>query len=139
MEKCIRFTAEDGYWVELPVMPLALSPLTRAIIDLLAEKGPLPLDDLHSILRNNYWHLSHGLTHGLTSEEALREIYPAPMWKQGLIAETSKGYVYVIGPQWELVRPYQKLWEEALKRSEIIEHLTQTETWLERETITWER
>jgi len=24
-EKCVRYTAEDGYWVELAVMPLALA------------------------------------------------------------------------------------------------------------------
>ena len=132
-EKCVRFTAEDGYWVELPVMPLALSPLTRAIIDLLAQKGPISLGDLYSILRNKYWNLSYGLT----SEEVLREAYLAPMWKQGLIVETLEGYK--IGPQWELVQPYQELWEEALRCNETIEQLAQTELWLEREIITWER
>ncbi len=131
-EKCVRFTAEDGYWVELPVMPLVLSPLTRAIIDLLAKKGPLPMADLYSILRNEYWNLSHGLT----SKEVLREAYLSPMWKQGLIAEAPEGYG--IGPQWELVQPYQELWEEALERKETIERLAQTEPWLERETLTWE-
>ena len=131
-EKCVRFTTEDGYWVELPVMPLALSPLTRAIIDLLAQKGPIPLGDLYSFLRNNYWNLSQGLT----SEEVLRDAYLAPMWKQGVIVETREGYK--IGPQWELVRPYQELWEEALECNEVIEQLAQKEPWLERETLTWE-
>ena len=131
-EKCVRFTTEDGYWVELPVMPLALSPLTRAIIDLLVQKGPIPLGDLYSILRNNYWNLSQGLT----SAEVLRDAYLAPMWKQGLIVEAREGYK--IGPQWELVRPYQELWEEALECNEAIEQLAQTEPWLERETLTWE-
>ena len=132
-EKCVRFTAENGYWVELPVMPLALSPLTQSVIDLLAKKGPLSLSELYSILRNEYWDASRGLT----SEEILREAFLAPMWKQGLIAETPAGYV--IGPQWELVRPYQEVWKKALARGKTIEQLAQTEPWLERETITWER
>ncbi|MDW8186232.1 MAG: hypothetical protein RMM07_13375, partial [Anaerolineae bacterium] len=34
-EKCVRFTAEDGYWVDLPILPLALGRLRQAIIDLL--------------------------------------------------------------------------------------------------------
>lgn len=26
-EKCVRFTAENGYWVDLPIMPLTLGAL----------------------------------------------------------------------------------------------------------------
>jgi len=116
-------------------MPLALSPLKRAIIDLLTERGPLTLDDLWSFLRVHYW--SWDLNAEVTSKEVLRKGYLIPMWKQGLIAEESEGYV--IGPQWELIHPYQKLWEEALKRKKTIEQLAKTEPWLECETIKWEQ
>ncbi|MGB9873101.1 MAG: hypothetical protein ACPLYD_15780 [Anaerolineae bacterium] len=130
-EKCVRYTAENGYWVELPVMPLALGRLNQAIIDLLDKRGPLSMDALYSILRNEYWDLSRGLT----SEEVLREEYLAPLWKQGLITEASSGYV--VGPQWELIRPYQETLKEARQEGLTIEALVQ-ESWLERETLEFE-
>lgn len=91
-EKCVRYTAEDGYWVDLPVMPLALGRLRQTIIQVLNDNGPISLEDLYSYLRSEYWDLSQGLT----SEETLRNEYLAPLWKQGLIAEADGGYV--VGP-----------------------------------------
>ncbi len=128
-EKCVRFTAENGYWVDLPVMPLALGRLSRAIIDLLVARGPITLTDLHSILQNEYWDLSRGLT----SETVLRGAYLAPLWKQGLIAETPNGYV--VGPQWELIRPYEDMLQQAREAHLTVEQLAEREHWIERETI----
>lgn len=127
-EKCVRFTAENGYWVDLPVMPLSLGRLSRVIIDLLTG-GPLPLEDLYSILQNDFWDLSRGLT----SEEVLREEYLAPLWKQGLIAEANGGYV--VGPQWELVRPYQEVLEKARQAGQTLEQLAKQESWIEQEEL----
>ncbi|HEY65184.1 MAG TPA: hypothetical protein G4O02_11500 [Caldilineae bacterium] len=128
-EKCARFTAENGYWVELPVMPLALGRLSEAIIDLLQERGPLTLPDLFSILQNEYWDLSRGVT----SEEVLREEYLASLWKQRLIMETPEGYI--VGPQWELIRPYQTNLQKAREAGHTIEELARIEPWLEREEL----
>ncbi len=128
-EKCVRYTAEDGYWVELPVMPLALGRLSQAIINLLTEFGPVELEDLYGTLRNDYYDLSRGLT----SPKVLRDEYLAPLWKQGLIAEADGGYV--VGPQWELVQPYQKILEEARQAGLSIEALARQEPWLEKEKL----
>jgi hypothetical protein len=128
-EKCVRFTAEDGYWVELPVMPLALGRLRQTILEVLSDHGPLLLEDLFSFLQREYW----GLTRGLTSEEVLRNEYLAPLWKQGLIAEAEGGYV--VGPQWKLIRPYQDLLQEARAAGLTIEALSQREPWLEKEEL----
>ena len=128
-EKCVRFTAENGYWVDLPVMPLALGRLSRAIITLLARRGPLLLTDLHSILQNEYWDLSRGVT----SATVLRDDYLAPLWKQGLLAETSGGYI--VGPQWELIQPYEASLQAARAAGMSLEDLAQTVDWLERETL----
>ncbi|MGQ9471969.1 MAG: hypothetical protein ACUVR0_09815 [Candidatus Aminicenantales bacterium] len=118
-EKCVRYTAEDGYWVDLPVMPLALGRLSRAIIDLVADpqRSPIPQADLYGILQSEYWDLSRGLT----SEEVLRENYLSALWKQGLTAETPDGYV--VGPHWELIRPYQDTLEKARQAGLNIEAL----------------
>jgi len=128
-EKCVRFTAENGYWVDLPVMPLALGRLSQAVIDLLAQRGPVALAELCSILRNEYWDLSRGLT----SEEVLREEYLAPLWKQGLIAEAPGGYV--VGPQWKLIQPYQELLAQVKKDHRSLERLARDAQWISSEVI----
>lgn len=92
-EKCVRYTTEDGYWVELAVMPLARGRLSQAVIDLVADRGPRYPESLFGILWSEY----SGLMQGVTSEEVLREEYLSPLWKQGLITETSGGDV--VGPQ----------------------------------------
>jgi len=129
-ERCVRFTAEDGYWVDLPIMPLAFGRLRQVIIDLLTERETLSLSDLYSRLRSEYWDLSRGLD----SEETLREEYLKPLWKQGILTERAPG-VYTLGPQWELVRPYQKALEEARGRRETLEALCEREDWIQMEEI----
>jgi len=129
-EKCVRFTAEDGYWVDLPVMPLAPGRVIRAILDLLDQQGPLSARELYSQLltHETYWNLMQGV-----SPEVFQDIYLKPLWKQGLVAETNGGYV--IGPQWELIRPYQELLQQARAASPTIEDLALQESWLEKEIL----
>jgi len=131
-EKCVRYTAEEDYWVDLPVMPLALGRLRQTIIQVLNDNGPISLEDLYSYLQNKYWDLSRGLT----SKETLRNEYLAPLWKQGLIAEAEGGYV--VGPQWELIRPYQELLQKARDVTLTIEKLAEeNKDWLEKEEVSW--
>lgn len=132
-EGCVRYTAEEGYWVELPVMTLALGRLSQAIIDLVSDpqRSPISQADIYGILQNEYWDLSRGLT----SEEVLHEDYLSPLWKQGLIAETPDGCGYVVGPQWELIRPYQESLHQAREARLTIEQLAQREDWIEMEKL----
>jgi hypothetical protein len=129
-EKCVRYTAEDGYWVDLPVMPLALGRVIHAILDILSRQGPLSVRDLYSQLltHETYWNLVQGV-----SLEVFQEIYLTPLWKQGLIAEAEGGYV--VGPQWELIRPYQEALQKAREANLTIEALAQQEPWLEKEEL----
>jgi hypothetical protein len=131
-EKCLRFTAEDGYWVDLPVMPLALGRVFRAILDLLEQGRPLSTRDLYSRLLSHetYWNLVQGI-----SLEVFQEIYLTPMWKQGLIAKDKDGYI--VGPQWGLIRPYQEILQEARKANLTIEDLARQEPWLKEEELRW--
>lgn len=127
-ERCVRFTAENGYWVELPVMPLALGRLTLAVLEMLAREA-MDTADLYSRTCSQCWDLMRGVD----SQEILVEEYLKPMWKQGLIAETKTGYV--VGPQWKLIRPFQERLEKARQMPLTIEELVQEEPWIERETI----
>ncbi len=130
-ERCARFTAENGYWVELPVMPLALGRLTLTILEML-DQEPMSTSTIYSRSRNEYY----DLIRGVDSEETLMEEYLRPMWKQGLIAETERGYV--VGPQWALIRPYQERLEEVQQKPSTIEKLAQEKPWIERERINLE-
>jgi len=130
-ECCVCFTAENGYWVELPVMPLALGRLTLAILEMLAQES-MDASTLYSRSCSQYYDLMHGLD----SEEMLIAEYLIPMWKQGLIAETERGYV--VGPQWELIQSYQERLEETRQIASTIERLAQRESWIEKEKISLE-
>lgn len=132
-EKCVRYTAEHGYWVDLPVMPLALGPITLAILQLLEEiSAAVPTNDLHSrLLNSEHWNLVQGMTPG-----AFQDTYLKPMWKQGLIAEANDGYV--VGPQWEVVRPYQEILQQARDNHHSIESLAKENSdWLQKEELTF--
>ena len=131
-EKCVRFTAEKDYWVELPVMPLALSRVSVGILDLL-QTGPMILNEIYSRLQN---HTDYGGLIWNVSMSALLDTYLSPMWKQGLVVSgTEKTGPYQIGPQWELVRPYQELLEKARLNTATLEQLAQEMPWLEQEEI----
>lgn len=127
-EKCARFTADNGYWVDLPVMPLALGRLTLAILEML-ERDSMSANELYSRACTEYWNLMHGLG----SQEIFIENYLRPMWKQGLIAES--GQQYVIGPQWALIQPYQERLQLTQQTQQSIEQLARQEVWIEHEEI----
>jgi len=129
-ESCVRFTAENGYWVELPVMPLALGRLSKAILEMLQDEV-MSLTELHGRLYSQLYDLSGGIE----TEEALRD-YLEPLWKQGIIAEAGNGYT--TGPQWELIRPYQDILLQAGQADVTIEQLSQRAGWLERETVAFD-
>lgn len=131
-EKCARFTADNGYWVDLPVMPLALGRLTLAILALL-KRDVMSAEELYSRACTEYWDLMHGLG----SQETFIETYLRPMWKQGLIAES--GQQYIIGPQWALIQPYQERLQLAQQTQQSLEQLTQQEAWIEHEEISLTR
>ena len=132
-EKCVHFTTEDGYWVELPVMPLTLGRLSHAVLDVLMSQGALGGTDLFNRLLNHsqYWNLVYGVAYN-----TFKELYLTPMWKQGLITGEEK--MYVIGPQWELIRPYEEYWQATRQANVTIEQLAQRESWIEREEIIFE-
>lgn len=136
-EKCVYHTAENGYWVELPVMPLALSRVSQAILDIVVQFESLLLPEIHSRLINhpNYGALIINLT-----KEQLLESYVSPMWTQGLLVnDGDKNGPYQIGSQWELIRPYQTVLEKARMQKLTIEQLAAQESWIEYEELTLKR
>lgn len=124
-EKCVFYTAEKNYWVELPAMPLSLSPVMRAILDVLSHSPNSSDSELYSRLlqHEQYWSYVQGI-----APANFYKAYLEPMWKQGLIRGEKK---YVVGDQWDLIRPYETLWQEIKEQQLTIEQLAQQENWLE--------
>lgn len=127
-EKCAYYTSELGYWVDLPVMPLAIGRLRQAIIHMLQAEN-LPEEDIYSRLRNEYW----DLTRGLDNKTILLEEHLRPMQRQGLIHDT--GGRYSIGAQWSLIQPYLKSLEQARQTGRTIEQLARDEYWITHQEI----
>jgi hypothetical protein len=127
-EKCVRHTGEQGYWVDLPLMPLALSRVSQATLDLLESHGALGLSELHGRLCQHETY--SGLVWNL-SKEGLLENYLRPMWKQGLVFSRERTGPYSPGPQWRLVRPYQETLRLAAQDTRSLQQLAQDEPWLE--------
>lgn len=103
-EKCIRYTNEADYWIEMPAMPLNISRVVRAVIRLLENHGgPINVRDLYARLLSdeNAWSLVQGV-----SPDSFQSDYLRPMWKQGLISEQGAGYV--LGQRWRVLEPYDR-------------------------------
>ena len=62
-EACLRPTRGDGYWVELPMMPLARTPLVPDVLHLLRSAGPLPAREIWARINDSgtHWKLLEGL------------------------------------------------------------------------------
>jgi hypothetical protein len=129
-EKCVRFSAENGYWVELPVMPLALSERSRAVLEILQGARAMRAEELRGRALNHsaFWSLAQNI-----DSDVFKEMYLKPLWKQGLVAEADKDYV--IGPQWELIRPYEEILQQARQANLTIEQLAQREAWIDQEEL----
>ena len=127
-EKSIRYTSEEDYWVDLPVMPLALSRLNHAVLEILQDQPGISEQRLFGLLVERYWDLMRGV-----DSETLRELYLKPMWKQQLIANVDGGYV--IGSQWTVIQPYENILEIMRDQAVTIEQLSTQEEWIDQEIL----
>ena len=109
-EKSLAFTSEPGYWVEIPAMPLNISRVIRAVLDVVAQLGqPVSSEDLYGLLKNDP---DYGLlVYDIHSAEEFKTHYLRPMWKQGLIIGND---VYILGPRWvNSLQPYDSILQKA--------------------------
>lgn len=133
-EKCIRFTSDEDYWIELPIMPLVLNDLNLAVLDLLEENPGLGEKEICSRLQNHdqHWKLVSNI-----STQGFREAALVSMWKQGLIEGESD--CYCIGASWKLIQRYSDCLQEVKTKMEAenitLETLAKQVKWIERDTI----
>jgi len=128
-ERCVFFPTEENYWIELPAMPLSVSPVMRAILDILSLSPDLSDSELYSRLlqHEQYWNIVQGIAPANFSKA-----YLEPMWKQGLIQGDKK---YIVGAQWELIQPYEALWQEVKEQHLTIEQLAKQADWIEHQEL----
>jgi hypothetical protein len=131
-EKCVHFAAEHNYWVDLPVMPLQMGRLSHAILKIISTQPGLSEKDLYGNMLNHhdYWNLVHGI-----SLDVFKENYLVPLWKQRLIlseqdSQQSPSYRYYIGPQWQVIQPYETEWQQARSSAQTIQEIARQNHWL---------
>jgi hypothetical protein len=134
-EKCVRYTNKESYWVELPAIPLAMSDLTRAVLDILSKQEYLGSHEIHSRLcsDNDYCYLCQNI-----SAQDFKEKYLKSLWKQGLISVVNEKCS--VGSQWKLIQQYEQIMKEVLDKADrerlTIEKLVEQEDWITRQEIT---
>lgn len=128
-EKCVYYTAKEGYWIDVPVMPVELRPVSKNVLGLLEdERATVSLDNLYSRLQDKFIVEMSDISH----KEVLRDMYLKALWKQRLIAGDESGYT--IGPQWKVVKPYLDLIVDSGDSKLTMQNL-RNEGWLEEEPI----
>lgn len=134
-EACLRCPREDGYWVELPLVPLAVAPLAEPVLDLLTLRGPLSASEIHGTLAGLHAHLLAGI-----DAAGFARTHLTPLWKAELVADVSPGMlpdaqkVYDAGPKWEAVLPYVHTLREARASGHGLDDLAR-EGWLRAERL----
>jgi len=132
-EKCVRFTAENDYWVDLPLIPLVLSPLIEVVIKII-DNQELHYNNIYSRLRDSgsQWELLGQVT----DAEEFNQRYLLPMWKTGIIKTVNQD-IYTVGSQWKLIQEYKEKFEEAKKTGLNIDDLATApeEKWINKEEI----
>jgi hypothetical protein len=111
-EKSLAYTSEEGYWIEIPAMPLNLSRVIRSVLDVVAQIGqPISAQEIFGLLQNDP--LYGALITDIRSPDEFKTIYLRPMWKQGLIVGND---TYTLGPRWlSSLQPYDTILQKAMR------------------------
>jgi hypothetical protein len=128
-EKCVNFTNENNYWVDLPIMPLNWNTLNADILRLIENTSAVGLDDIYSQLKGLRWNLLQDIS----DVQVFKTTYLRPMWKQGLLAEEDNQYF--VGSQWKVVKPYADIWQQAKQIDSTLEQLSEQKSWIKHEEI----
>jgi hypothetical protein len=129
-EQCACFTEPEGYWVDIPAMPLALRDIQWDILVLLQEKSPLPADVIYSTLQSSGRHWEELAQMQLPE---FLDLCLDPLWKQRLV-EGNKD-AYRLGRQWPAVRPFREILAQARSERLVIDELCERYDWIAKEEL----
>lgn len=128
-EKCLYYTTDKDYWIDIPVMPLAFHPVNEWVLSSLDERSELSLKKLYSRLKRERYDLAKDIR----DDKDFENRYLTPLWKQGLISGDRS--CYVVGPRWRMVKPYADLLDQVRKCKLSLEQLSKSENWIENDEI----
>ncbi|MEB3293370.1 MAG: hypothetical protein VKJ24_09425, partial [Synechococcales bacterium] len=118
---------EDDYWIELPLLPVNLTPLTLGIIRCIEENPGIQLEDLNSRMQQEYWKELEG--------KRLYDDFLVNLWKQGLVESSNN--IYNIGSRWEPIKPYAEVLGEMRQEPQTLEQLSDCDQtpWIVRQSL----
>ncbi|NOX53383.1 MAG: hypothetical protein GXP27_02885 [Planctomycetes bacterium] len=124
-EKCLRFAREDGYWVDLPLLPVRAHEASRRVVELLEREGPADIPTLFTKAREQLWqHLQD-----FPNPKAFETLLVRPLVQQGMLDYGSEGIQ--IGRRWPLMKPYYETIDQIRRPVPKLNDLD--ESWFHRE------
>jgi hypothetical protein len=101
-EKCIRYTREDSYWVDLPLLPVRVDEPMRRLVERVVSVGPTAVNSLFTQTTQELWqHFQE-----VNSLDQFRRLFLQPLVFQGLL--TLEGDVVRAGSAWARLEPYYR-------------------------------
>ena len=107
-QKCVYYTREEGYWVDLPILPVVANEASRVLAETVAESGEM---NVTALLQKAKTHPQHwALFHLVGDSGAFARQYVRPLAQQGLLEE--KGDRVRVGRVWQTLQPYYETLRE---------------------------
>jgi len=133
-ESCARYTRENGYWVDLPLLIVAPDQAHRTVLENVAAFGAPEINSLFQQLKANTG--SWSLFQHIENLEAFDQQYVRPLLQGGLL-EKEGGRVRT-GPRWRVLRPYYQALDAMMnvnQESQDLKGLVNRQPWFHQEEL----
>jgi len=100
-EKCIRYTREEGYWVDLPLFTVSPDRLGRLVVEEVERLRGTNCDDLFSRMKQAH----SGEMQEVEGVDQFRRLVVRPLLNQGILKQLVGANVGV-GGTWRLLKQY---------------------------------
>jgi hypothetical protein len=129
-ESCLCYPREEGYWVDLPLLPVVPNEAGRTLARLTAELGEVKIGELlqYAQADERQWKLFQNVP----NLDHFVEHYVRPLDQQGLLERD--GDSVRVGRAWSLLQPYYETLDSIEQPHDHLGRLTQ-EAWFHEETL----
>ena len=130
-EKCIRFTRAEGYWVDLPLLPIHVDEPSRRFVKHVMDVGGAAIDELFTQARDwpDFWHDMQDFK----PPDQFRRHFIQPLVFHGLLS--LEAGVVRVGSAWSRLEPYYRTLEQIAQEPEpnSLQKLAETDWFVEEE------
>ena len=127
--KCIRYTREEGYWVDLPLLTVSPDHLGRFVVEEVERLGGTNCGDLFSRMKQAH---SQEMQE-VDGVEHFRRLVVRPLLNQGILKQLAGANVGV-GGTWHLLKQYYSAIDELESQPPNVEGLSK-EGWFSEDRI----